>query len=212
MIGNWTQLGDFLPKIKDFSEVGYHGHLSPLAGFEAVNSTAIFKGYRNGILQLRGDHIFLPVLSATYSYKFNINFEVAFPVAASSDCSVMAIAIGDGLELRLQHKGSKVRTFKFSLLDGENVLQKQEIRIDEILVNDHLISVNIEGNTNNSIILTMVPKAENTFHQTIAIYTKFKRRQALKGIWLGIRRQPIMSLESYPAGCFYDIKSVTLSR
>ena len=211
VIGNWSRMGEHLPKIKDFSEVGYHGHLSPLAGFEAVNSTAIFKGNRNGILQLRGDHIFLPVLSGTYSDNFNLTMEVAFPVAASTGCTIIALSIGNSLSLNLQHEGASVRTFKFSLKDGENVVQNQEIEIDEKIVNNKIVNVNFEGKDNGSIIF-MLENPENDFLHTETIQTKFKRRQQLKGIWLGTQRQYLKSLKSFPVGCFYDIKSLSLSR
>ena len=103
MIGNWTKLGEKLPKIEDFSAVQYHGSFSPLNGFEPVNSAAV-RNFENDMLKLRGDHIYLPILANTIPNRFRLQIEAAFPVEHEKSCPILSIESMQRNLLILRHR------------------------------------------------------------------------------------------------------------
>ena len=211
VIGNWTRLGEFLPKIIDHSPVRYHGHLSPLNGFEAVNSTAI-NDYRNGILKLRGDNLYLPVLPGTLSNQFKLEIEARFPLQTTeANCVILSIGLDNNDQILFQHfNDSEYQYFDLAIKNslGKNLNKTNSVKIKNPTMAVEFLSIILKGEPDGKISLSMKSPSwhlEESFHIN-------RRSKSLQGIWLGADWQNLETIQQLPSGCHFDLKFVTLSR
>ena len=212
-------MGESLPKITDFSTVKYHGYMSPLAGFGIMNLSSI-ADYSNGFLQLRGDHIYLPVLPGTSGSKFNFQMTAKFPFQSSSKCSFAALEFGksNGLVLQTLDK-EKFRFFHFSLIFSTTLKRSWRVgpvwtlkfEIDSIK-DKQITKIEIESGQGNVTIKISLSKSSEILHQEMTFKMNNLEMDSLLGIWLGIQQQYLINLTEIPKGCHFDIKEVVLRR
>ena len=213
VIGNWSRISDnVLPEIKDYSAIGYNGHLSPLGGFEAINKTAVDES-RDGYLKLRGDHIFLPVLPGTTNHDFKLQIEATFPVKTPVNCTVVAIELRwmNGITLE-QYSDHQYRYFILShqRSNGTKLSNETMIKIPINESRNKAFHLEIEGiGKNLSISIFYRLESQNPMEKRKLIFWVHQR---IFGLWLGTRIPNLIEQGIQPTGCFFDIKDVTLSR
>ena len=206
-----------LPKITDFSPVKYHGYMSPLAGFGIMNLSSI-ADYSNGFLQLRGDHIYLPVLPGTSGSKFNFQMTAKFPFQSSSKCSFAALEFSksNGLVLQTVDK-EKLRFFYFSFTSRLGTFWRigpvWTLKFDIDSVKDEQITqIEVESGKGNVTVKISLSNNSEILHQEMTFKMNNLAMDSLLGIWLGIQQQYLINLTEIPKGCHFDIKEVVLRR
>ena len=209
IVGNWTRLGEFLPKIKDFSSAQNHGSLSPLNGFQPVNSTAI-ESYKNGFLKLRGDHIYLPVVPHVETRRFQLKIDVVFPGEIVEKCPIISINLVKGPVLMLKHS----RDFDFHYFElllqssfNSSIFSSVEKSVAKNSVDNELISIVIEGN--GPIQMQIKDTAKNMVMDLILLEAP---RRHLENIWVATESVNLAKDLPNPVGCLLDVRSIVLSK